>query len=50
MSVLAADSMEGRNTGRPGSMKAARYIASWFQSAGLEAAGDSGFFQRVPTE
>lgn len=48
MSVLAADSMEGRNTGRAGSMKAARYIASWFASAGLEAAGDSGYFQRVP--
>ena len=48
LSVLAADSMEGRNTGREGSMKAARYIAAWFRTAGLEAAGDSGYFQRVP--
>jgi hypothetical protein len=47
-STLAADSMEGRNTGRPGSMKAARYIAAWFAQAGLTPAGDSGFFQRVP--
>jgi hypothetical protein len=46
--TLAADSMEGRNTGRPGSMKAARYIAAWFAQSGLTPAGDSGFFQRVP--
>jgi peptidase M28-like protein len=46
--ALADDSMEGRNTGRPGSMKAARYIAAEFQRAGLEPAGDSGYFQRVP--
>jgi hypothetical protein len=46
--ALADDSMEGRNTGRAGSMKAARYIAEEFRRAGLEPAGDSGYFQRVP--
>jgi len=46
--ALADDSMEGRNTGRPGSMKAARYIAAEFARAGLQPAGDSGYFQRVP--
>ena len=48
LSVLAADSMEGRATGAPGSARAARYIAQRMAAAGLIAAGDSGFFQRVP--
>ena len=46
--VLAADSLEGRATGRRGSMVAARYIGAWFAGLGLEAAGDSGYLQRVP--
>ena len=29
-------------------MVAARYIGAWFAGLGLEAAGDSGFMQRVP--
>lgn len=48
VSVLAADSIEGRGTGTRGSMKAARVIAASFAAAGLEPAGDSGFVQRVP--
>jgi len=48
ITVLAADSLEGRATGTPGSAKAARYIAEQFRAAGLEAVGDSGFFQKVP--
>ena len=48
MSVLAADSLEGRRAGSEGSRIAARLIAGQFEAAGLEAAGDSGFFQRVP--
>ena len=48
MGVLAADSMEGRLTGSPGALKAARFIAAEMKSIGLEAAGDSGFFQKVP--
>ena len=48
MSVLAADSLEGRRAGSEGSRIAARMIAEQFELAGLEAAGDSGFFQRVP--
>ena len=48
MSVLAADSLEGRRAGSEGSRIAARLIAEQFELAGLEAAGDSGFFQRVP--
>ena len=45
---LADDSLEGRMTGSRGSAKAARIIAAEFQRIGLVAAGDSGYFQRVP--
>jgi hypothetical protein len=48
LSVLAADSMEGRMTASAGGARAARYIAAQMQAAGLKSAGDSGFFQRVP--
>ena len=48
LSVLAADSMEGRGTGTAGAHRAARYIAAEMQRIGLQALGDSGFFQRVP--
>jgi hypothetical protein len=48
LSVLAADSLEGRGTGTRGGAKAARFIAEEFKAAGLEPAGDSGYFQRVP--
>ncbi len=48
LSALAHDSMEGRGTGTPGSMRAAKFIAEQFRLAGLQPAGDSGFFQHVP--
>ena len=48
LSALAADSMEGRATGAPGSARAARLIAERMAAAGLVPAGDSGYFQRVP--
>lgn len=48
MEILAADSMEGRRTGTAGTARAARFIKGRFAAAGLEAAGDSGFYQLVP--
>src|ERR1041384_5545016 len=48
LSVLANDSLEGRGTATRGGAKAARFIAEEFKAAGLEPAGDSGYFQRVP--
>ena len=45
--VLASDAMEGRNTGSPGYMAAARLVASEFERAGLKPAGVSGYFQPV---
>ncbi len=44
--VLASDSIEGRYSGTPGSVKAANYIATHFKSIGLEAPfGKDGYFQ-----
>jgi hypothetical protein len=48
LTALADDSLEGRGTGTAGSAKAARIIADAMQHAGLQPAGDSGYFQRVP--
>lgn len=39
--TLAADDMEGRETGTPGEMKAAQYIAQRMKAIGLTAKGDS---------
>ena len=46
ISVLAADSLEGREVGEPGELKAAEYLRSIFQSSSIEPMGaDGGFFQ-----
>lgn len=48
LGALAHDSMEGRATAAPGSARAARFIAAELERYGVQPAGDSGFFQRVP--
>ncbi len=45
--VLADDNMEGRNTGSPGHLRAARFLASEFERAGLKPAGVDGYLQPV---
>src|SRR5260370_8932084 len=45
--VLAADDMEGRETGSPGLAKAAAYIVQQAQKDGLQPAGSDGFYQPV---
>jgi hypothetical protein len=51
VSILAADSMEGRRTASRGGDRAARWIAQQFKSAGLVAAGDSGtYLQQIPLQ
>ena len=45
--ILAADSMEGRETGKPGQRMAAEYLASQFMSLGLQPINGS-YFQDVP--
>jgi len=48
LGALADDSMQGRGTATPGSARAARFIAAELAGYGVQAAGDSGYFQRVP--
>lgn len=45
LSFIASDLLEGRDTPSPGLDIAAHYIASQFRRAGLEPAGDDGYFQ-----
>ena len=46
---LSNDSMEGRDTGSPAYLRAARLVAAKFGRAGLRAAGENGsWFQKVP--
>lgn len=48
LTALAADSMEGRRTGTAGAHRAARFLADRLEEYGVEPAGDSAYFQRVP--
>jgi hypothetical protein len=50
LTTFASDEFRGRETGTPDIMKAARFIADRLTSLGLEPAGDSGFYARVPME
>ena len=46
---LAADSLDGRDTGSKGYVIAADYVAAQFRAIGLEPAGENGgWFQQVP--
>ncbi len=45
--TLADDGMEGRLTGSEGYLRAARYVVSQFDAAGLQPAGVNGWYQPV---
>jgi len=45
LSFIASDALEGRDTPSPGLDIAGEYIAAQFRRAGLEPAGDDGYFQ-----
>jgi hypothetical protein len=48
--AFAADSFRGRETGTPDADRAAAWIARRLKALGLEPAGDSGYFHRVPMQ
>ena len=53
LSIIAADSMEGRETGQPGQKRAANYLASAFTDVGLSPLNIDGkhtFFQTIEME
>ena len=47
LSYIASDELQGRKTPSKGLDLAAEYIAAQFRRAGLEPAGDDGYFQTV---
>lgn len=48
LTILASDEFEGRDTGKPGGLKAAEYIANEFRKMGLIAPVNGSYFQEVP--
>lgn len=48
LGVLASDEYEGRETGKEGQKKAAKYIAESFKRSGALSATDETYFQNVP--
>lgn len=48
VSILASDSLEGRETGKPGQRKAAEYIRAHFERVGLTGPVENDYFQPVP--
>ena len=47
LSILASDEFEGRETGKPGADKAAKYIAGQFKKIGLKAPVNGTYFQDI---
>ncbi len=48
LSIIAADNMEGRETGEPGQKKAAAYLKDQLKNMGFPAIGeDNGYFQTI---
>ncbi|MCU1253750.1 MAG: putative aminopeptidase [Candidatus Angelobacter sp.] len=48
--ILAADNMEGRETGSPGLRKAQEYVVEQLKSAGLEPVGSKSYYQPIRFE
>ncbi|MDR3699659.1 MAG: M28 family peptidase [Candidatus Sulfopaludibacter sp.] len=46
--ALANDGMEGRDTGSAAYRRAASYVVTEFEKAGLKPAGEHGYYQTVP--
>ncbi len=47
VAYLASDEMQGRSIGSSGFNRAADFVAEQYERAGLRAAGNDGYFQRV---
>ena len=48
LTVFASDSFRGREAGTADERRAARFLAQRLAALGVEPAGDSGFYQKVP--
>jgi len=50
ITVLASDSLEGREVGQPGELMAADYMSNYFKSIGIPPYKDSTYYQTIPLE
>lgn len=48
LTILAADSLEGRETAQPGMFKAADYVSKQFMSMGLPGVNGGSYYQQIP--
>jgi hypothetical protein len=48
LTIIASDEFEGRETGRPGQKKAAKYIANEFMAMGVKPGNKDSYFQEFP--
>ncbi|WP_158825554.1 M28 family peptidase [Mucilaginibacter lacusdianchii] len=48
LTIIASDAMEGRETGKPGADRAAKYLAGEYKKLGLLPANKGSFFLDVP--
>jgi len=50
ITVLASDSLEGREVGQPGELMAADYMSNYFKNIGIPPYKDSTYYQLIPLE
>jgi len=50
ITVLASDSLEGREVGKPGETMAAEYMSKYFKELGIPPYKDSTYYQNIPLE
>ena len=50
LNILASDSLEGRETGKPGQKKAADYIANYFKSIGIPPYKNNTYYQKFKVQ
>ena len=50
ITILASDSLEGREVGQPGEELAAEYMSNYFNHIGIPPYKDSTYYQEIPLE
>ncbi len=50
ITILASDSLEGREVGQPGEIMAAEYMSNYFNQLGIPPYKDSTYYQEIPLE
>ncbi|MBJ05097.1 MAG: peptidase M28 [Flavobacteriales bacterium] len=48
--LLASDSLEGREVGKPGELMAAKYMSNYFSTIGIPPYKDSTYYQKIPLQ